>query len=41
VKPFLTTGSPLLKSGGRQVLFGLLAAGVTFGWGKLAGAAIH
>jgi VIT1/CCC1 family predicted Fe2+/Mn2+ transporter len=37
----LTTGSPLLKSGGRQVLFGLLAAGITFGLGKLAGAAIH
>jgi VIT1/CCC1 family predicted Fe2+/Mn2+ transporter len=37
----LTTGSPLLKSGGRQILFGLLAAGITFGLGKLAGAAIH
>ena len=36
----LTTGSPLLKSGGRQVLFGLIAAGITFGLGKLAGAAL-
>src|SRR6266699_5447643 len=36
----LTTGSPLLKSGGRQVLFGLIAAGITFGLGRLAGAAL-
>jgi VIT1/CCC1 family predicted Fe2+/Mn2+ transporter len=33
----LTTGVPLLKSGGRQVLFGLAAAAITFGLGKLVG----
>ena len=36
----LTSGSPLWKSGGRQVLLGLLAAGITFGLGKLIGSAI-
>ncbi len=36
----LTTSSPLLKSGGRQVLLGLLAAGLTFGLGKLIGTAV-
>jgi VIT1/CCC1 family predicted Fe2+/Mn2+ transporter len=36
----LTTSSPLWKSGGRQVLLGLLAAGITFGLGKLIGSAI-
>src|SRR5713101_2835718 len=36
----LTTGSPLWKSGGRQILLGLLAAGITFGIGRLIGAAI-
>lgn len=33
----LTTGTPLLKAGGRQVLLGLLAAAVTFGVGWLVG----
>jgi VIT1/CCC1 family predicted Fe2+/Mn2+ transporter len=36
----LTTGAPLLKAGGRQVLFGLLAAGITFGLGRLVGGII-
>ena len=36
----LTSGSPLWKSGSRQVLLGLLAAGITFGLGKLIGSAI-
>jgi len=36
----LTTGSSLWKSGGRQVLLGLLAAGITFGLGKLIGTAV-
>ena len=35
----LTTGSPLWKSGLRQILLGLLAAGITFGIGRLIGAA--
>jgi vacuolar iron transporter family protein len=33
----LTTGVPLLKAGGRQVLFGLAAAAITFGLGRLVG----
>jgi VIT1/CCC1 family predicted Fe2+/Mn2+ transporter len=33
----LTTGVPLLKAAGRQVLFGLAAAGITFGLGRLVG----
>lgn len=33
----LMTGRSVLVSGGRQVLFGLLAAGITFGIGKLMG----
>ena len=33
----LTTGVPLLKAGGRQVLFGLVAAAITFGLGRLVG----
>lgn len=33
----LTTGAPLLKAAGRQVLFGLLAATITFTLGKLVG----
>jgi vacuolar iron transporter family protein len=33
----LTTGAPLLKSGGRQVLLGLAAASITFGLGWLVG----
>jgi vacuolar iron transporter family protein len=36
----LTAGSPLWKSGGRQILLGLLAAGITFGIGRLIGSAI-
>ncbi len=37
----LTAGSPLWRSGGRQILLGLLAAGITFGLGKLIGSAIR
>jgi VIT1/CCC1 family predicted Fe2+/Mn2+ transporter len=33
----LTTGTPLLKAGGRQVLFGTTAAAITFGLGRLVG----
>ncbi|HLG62871.1 MAG TPA: hypothetical protein VKY19_13100 [Ktedonosporobacter sp.] len=33
----LTTGAPLLKVGGRQVLFGLAAAAITFVLGRLVG----
>lgn len=33
----LTTGAPLAKAGGRQVLFGLAAAAITFGLGHLVG----
>lgn len=33
----LTTGTPLLKAGARQVLMGLAAAGITFGLGRLVG----
>lgn len=33
----LTTGVPLLKAGGRQVVFGLAAAAITFGLGRLFG----
>jgi VIT1/CCC1 family predicted Fe2+/Mn2+ transporter len=36
----LTTGVPLLKAGGRQVLFGLMAAAITFGLGRLVGGAL-
>ena len=36
----LTTGTPLLRAGGRQLMLGLLAAGVTFGLGKLVGGAV-
>ena len=36
----LTAGSPLWKAGARQVSLGLLAAGITFGLGKLIGSAI-
>jgi VIT1/CCC1 family predicted Fe2+/Mn2+ transporter len=36
----LTAGSPLWRSGGRQIILGLLAAGITFGIGKLIGTAI-
>jgi VIT1/CCC1 family predicted Fe2+/Mn2+ transporter len=33
----LTTGTPLLKAGGRQVLLGTAAAAITFGLGRLVG----
>jgi VIT1/CCC1 family predicted Fe2+/Mn2+ transporter len=33
----LTTGVPLLKAGSRQVVFGLAAAAITFGLGRLVG----
>ena len=36
----LFTGAPVWKSGGRQLLLGLAAAGLTFGVGKLIGLAI-
>jgi VIT1/CCC1 family predicted Fe2+/Mn2+ transporter len=36
----LFTGKPVWRSGGRQLLLGLAAAGVTFGLGKLIGTAI-
>jgi vacuolar iron transporter family protein len=36
----LTTGTPLLKAGGRQVLFGAAAAAITFGLGRLVGGAL-
>jgi VIT1/CCC1 family predicted Fe2+/Mn2+ transporter len=36
----LTTGTPLLKAGGRQVILGLAAALVTFVLGKLVGGAL-
>jgi VIT1/CCC1 family predicted Fe2+/Mn2+ transporter len=36
----LLTGRSVLFSGGRQLLFGMLAAGVTFGLGRLIGAAV-
>ena len=34
------TGAPVWRSGGRQLLLGLAAAGVTFGLGRLLGMAI-
>lgn len=36
----LTTGTPLWKAGARQVILGLLAAGITFGIGRLIGTAV-
>src|SRR6266581_2288784 len=36
----LTAGSPLWKAGAWQILLGLLAAGITFGLGKLIGSTI-
>jgi len=36
----LFTGRPVWRSGGRQLLLGLAAAGVTFGLGKVIGIAI-
>lgn len=37
----LTSGTPLLKSGSRQVLLGFAAAAITFGLGRLVGGAIR
>ncbi len=37
----IVTGSSALRSGGRQVLFGMLAAAVTFGLGSIVGTAVH
>ncbi len=34
------TGAPVWRSGGRQLLLGLAAAGVTFGLGRLIGMTI-
>jgi VIT1/CCC1 family predicted Fe2+/Mn2+ transporter len=36
----LTAGSPLWKAGARQILLGLLAAGITFGLGRIIGSAV-
>ncbi len=36
----LTAGSPLWKSGARQIILGLLAAGITFGIGRLIGSTV-
>ncbi|HEX6122130.1 MAG TPA: VIT1/CCC1 transporter family protein [Ktedonobacterales bacterium] len=35
----LTAGSPLWRAGARQIVLGLVAAGITFGLGRLIGAA--
>jgi len=35
----LTASSPLWKAGARQILLGLLAAGITFGLGKIIASA--
>ena len=37
----VVTGSSALRSGGRQVVFGLIAAAITFGLGSLVGSALH
>ena len=37
----IVTGSSALRPGGRQVIFGMLAAAVTFGLGSLVGTAVH
>ena len=37
----IVTGSSALRSGGRQVIFGMLAAAITFGLGTLVGTAVH
>ena len=37
----LTTGTSLWKSGARQIMLGLLAAGITFGLGRLIGTAVR
>ena len=36
----IITGRSVLLSGGRQVLFGLAAAAITFGLGRLVGAGL-
>jgi VIT1/CCC1 family predicted Fe2+/Mn2+ transporter len=36
----VVTGSSVIKTGGRQVLLGMLAAAVTFGLGSLVGKAV-
>jgi VIT1/CCC1 family predicted Fe2+/Mn2+ transporter len=36
----VVTGSGVLKTGGRQVLLGMMAAAVTFGLGSLVGRAV-
>jgi VIT1/CCC1 family predicted Fe2+/Mn2+ transporter len=36
----VVTGASVIKTGGRQVLLGLLAAAVTFGLGTLVGKAV-
>ena len=35
----LTAGSPLVKASARQIVLGLVAAGITFGLGRLIGSA--
>jgi VIT1/CCC1 family predicted Fe2+/Mn2+ transporter len=37
----VVTGADAFRSGGRQVVFGLAAAAITFGLGSVVGAAIH
>ena len=37
----IVTGSSALRSGGRQVVFGMFAAAVTFGLGSVVGTAVH
>ncbi len=37
----VVTGADAFRSGGRQVVFGLVAAAITFGLGSLVGAAVH
>jgi len=37
----IVTGSSALRSGGRQVIFGMLAAAITFGLGTLVGTAVR
>jgi VIT1/CCC1 family predicted Fe2+/Mn2+ transporter len=36
----VVTGSSVLRTGGRQVLLGMLAAAITFGLGTLVGHAV-
>jgi VIT1/CCC1 family predicted Fe2+/Mn2+ transporter len=36
----VVTGSGVLKTGGRQVMLGMLAAAITFGLGSLVGHAV-